>query len=302
MAGHWFRLSSPIVLDVTGRDAARYLHARLSNDIRALGVEQSCNAAALTAQGRTEAYLTVLRLGPERFICYGRAPERSVALAAIKRFIVADRVTIQDISDTAAVIHFQTMREALRAISGDSATASSVVRVGEGAYVIAQPRVGDSGGDLLLLNPASFALTPLLDPALELSASSADLLRVKAGIPSFPEELNPDNLFLEAGLLGALSFNKGCYVGQEVNERVDSRGRLPRSLVVLKFDGDRERLESPEIFVEGNQSPQGTVATGAFDGELRCLWALAFVRSDSAEVGRSFNCSGVRAVVQKVCR
>jgi aminomethyltransferase len=105
-------------------------------------------------------------------------------------------------------------------------------------------------------------------------------VRVAAGAPRFPNELNEDYIPLEAGVWDAVSFRKGCYVGQEIIARMESRGQTARRLVQLSVVSGVVAAGS-ELAVDGQ--PCGTVTSAASD----C--ALGYMRSAAFEIGKQLD-------------
>ena len=103
-------------------------------------------------------------------------------------------------------------------------------------------------------------------------------MRIRAGYPGFPNEINEDHIPLEAGLLDAVSFSKGCYIGQEIIARMESRGQLARRLVMIQSDAAMRTGDE----VKANSDMAGQITSATSDG----LAALAYLRTAAAVVGQ----------------
>ena len=119
--------------------------------------------------------------------------------------------------------------------------------------------------------------------AVESDADGWDALRIAEGAPAFNSEMGEPYNPLEAGLIGAIDFTKGCYIGQEVIARLDSYKRVQKYLSVLSFSEGAQAAEGAELYHEGR--PAGTVTSlyRTSGGELR---GLGFVRTAAATPGQ----------------
>lgn len=220
---------------VSGKDSRRYLNSRLTADIKNLAVGQSCLAAALNPQGRTEGFFRVNCVTDDSFLLASDV-ESEVLEAAIKRYIVADRVTVVNASAEFVCIHFDSELPA--------ANFPSEIEI----KPTLSRRTGSNSFDIYLAQQDLERFSSLIKSNgwQSLSQEEFEFKRISQGLPSFPQEINSDSLFFESGIKSAISFKKGCYVGQEVVERVDSHGRVARKLQRLSFSKQDFNLTSAE--------------------------------------------------------
>lgn len=275
---HFF-IAEAIVLEVSGRDALRYLHNRLTNDIRSLTPGELTFAAALTPQGKTEGFFSILRVAEDRFIliCDGGDPAK--VIAGLKRFIVADRVEVVERSANYRLVHVLPgeISDVLPQIQ--DVPGGSKFKADSESYTFNRKRALKAGFDVLTpSNKVDSHLGKLIpSDSKELSEQEQTFQRTQGGWPQFPSELNESTLFSESGLIPvAASFRKGCYVGQEVLEKVEAFGSLPRTLkrgvassrLNLEVGG---KVYAPET-EDGENVPIGKIVTtgesdnGAFKG------------------------------------
>lgn len=235
---------STIILHVSGRDSRRYLNARLSNDIKIISPGQGCYAAALSPQGKTEGYFNISCISNEEFLVTCDGGDRETVVKAFKRYLVADRVVVKDLSDESRLTSLFPTPEghALLSLLKVEALPGRIcnhIKIGE-AFLIKSKRAKTDSFDFIV--PLDFhesIISALKNAgAKELSGNEFALLRIKSSTPSFPKELNEDVIFSASGLDYAVSFKKGCYVGQEVIEKIDAYGRVPYVLKALVVDGD----------------------------------------------------------------
>lgn len=230
---------TPLVLHVYGQDSKRYLNARLSNDIAHISQSICIPAAILTAQGKTEGYFYTLQ-DADGYLLYASSGAQEQVLAAFKRFLVADRVTV-DVTSEATLLFLSGSAEEVASVVGAAVPDSRFHCTQQNDYsIVRSDRLGDSGYDILCgTETAAHTIRSALAAAgaTELPEAAFEALRMQHGEPTFPHELNEQNLFAEAELSHSVSFSKGCYVGQEALEMLAARGKLPARIVRISTDG-----------------------------------------------------------------
>jgi folate-binding protein YgfZ len=249
----WRILDHAVIFEVSGRDCIRYLHSRLTQDIASLKHSSSAMAAALSAQGRVEGLFCVLNEAPDteigagaRFLILSDGGDPLELLSVLRRFVVADRINFVDLSSELKVLHIAAdLKEPLLQVL---ATIEEKLGAGKLRAKIERKRLLTFGFDLVVsageLSKVELLLSELL--GAQLTSRSYDLQRWKAGCATFPDEINGEGMVLEYGLRDAVSFSKGCYVGQEVVERSDAVGRVPRCLERLVIDSGEPLQQSYE--------------------------------------------------------
>jgi tRNA-modifying protein YgfZ len=299
---------------VSGSERASYLHGLLTNDIVALKPGSGCYTAYLTAQGRMIADLYVYELGDVILLTMIGAVKDSV-MAKLDQFIFSEDVQLGDVSDTFAQL----------AVVGPNATAAVASIVGGlaedalrgmsehgnargtwggGSVIVVRiTDTGEPGFDLYVERSQGDALKAALKTAgvMELSEADAQAVRIEAGVPLFGRDMDEDTIPLEAGIESrAISFTKGCYVGQEVIIRVLHRGhgRVARKLVGLTLDGDH----APEggAVVRSGDREIGHVTSAAMSPALTRPIALAYLHRDFLEPGTTVAIGDADAVVTKL--
>lgn len=219
---------------VAGPDAERYLQGQTSQDVARLGPGQQAWALVLQPQGRLDAFVRVYRAGPEEFVLDGDAGTAPALVERLLRFRLRTKAEIGEL-DWKFV-----------AVRGPGAAAPASPP--PGVHVIGFEWGGVAGYDLA---GPSVSLPDALAPA---SAEDIGALMIEAGFPRHGAELDERTIPAEAGLVGpAVSFTKGCYTGQELVARIDSRGNnVPRRLFGLRSEvplapGDRLRSGEREV-------------------------------------------------------
>ena len=286
---------------MSGADRATYLQGLLTNDIVALQAGRGCYAAYLTPQGRMIADMRVFELGSRMLIDLPLAVKDTV-LQRFDQFIFTEDVQVADASAALRALAIAGPRardviaDALRG-AGPDVSASTLDALEEYASVetkwggdsVVVVRSGDFGpGGYDLFVPAA-AIDKMLNGlsvagSTRMTAETLDLLRIEAGRPKWGAELRDDVIPLEAGIEErAISFTKGCYVGQEVVIRVLHRGhgRVARKLVGLRLSGGSAAVDAP-VVRDGREI--GHVTSTARSPRLGAI-AMAYVHRDAAEPG-----------------
>lgn len=284
MSFYWYHFADAVCIKASGRDARRYLNNRLSNDLRGLAAGEAALAAALTAQGRVECLFTVFAESGEIFYLVADSGNRQDIVAVLGKYIVADRISLEDIGASGVFLHVAAPREVLAPV---------LASLGGSCCIRTASRLGVEGVDLLMVGvDVHVALERFRDACGEgLSVTDYTLLRCKQGQPVFPDEVNDRVILTECGMRHAVSFSKGCYVGQEVIERSDAIGKLPRRLERIRISGVGELPKEAPIVNHAGESI-GKVVTAASDSAESCTYAFALLKSGSYSIGDTVSTCG----------
>jgi glycine cleavage system T protein len=279
------------VLDLTGPDRVSYLQGMVSNDVKKLAPGSGMYAAVLDVNGKILADLRVLAT-EESFILLVREFLKQKVIAQLNRYLVADDVEIEDSSEQYGMISIQGPHALLllRAIAPRQDApvhmhSHRLLRVGEREIrAIRATHTGEEGFDLLM---SVGNLAPVVGEIERAGAAlgvrwiglqAQEILRVEAGLPRYGIDMDEENLLLETGLDQAVSFQKGCYLGQEVIERVRSRGHVNKKLVGILLDGDTAANRGDKISCEGKEV--GRVTSSVFSPKIKRVIALGYVHRD----------------------
>jgi len=244
------RRTDRAVLAITGADRAAWLQGLVTNDVAALAPGESRYAAYLTPQGRMITDLTVTAR-PDRLLLGVPAPLAAPLCERLDGLIFAEDAQVRDQSQ---------VLEMWTAITPEGPLADAIVEVGQ---------------------PHGF-------PYPEISFDTFEVVRVERGIPRFLVDMDTETIPLEAGIEDrAISFTKGCYVGQEVIVRVTHRGggRVARKLVRWKADPSAAVVPLPgsRIFAAGKDI--GRVTSAAFSPSREAVVGLGYVHRDFVAAG-----------------
>jgi tRNA-modifying protein YgfZ len=298
---------------VSGADRASFLQGLLTNDIVALKAGQGCYAAYLTAQGRMIADLDVYELGDVMLLVLPRDVKDAV-IAKLDQVIFSEDVQLGDVTDTfaqmavigpeaaslvARVLGIAVETLAVMAEHGNLRTSwlaspklqgvdSSEGGTGGSVIVTRAAGTGVLGFDLYVESGRGGELRRALIEAgaAEVDADTAEAIRIEAGVPLFHRDMDEETIPLEAGIESrAISFSKGCYVGQEVIIRVLHRGhgRVARRLVGLRLQSDVVPPAGARI--RAGDREIGEVTSSTRSPALQTPIALGYVHRDFVEPG-----------------
>lgn len=294
----WIDVSSRARIRVTGEDRARLLHAMTTNNIQGLKPGEGCYAFFLNAQGRILADVNVLCL-EDHFLLDAEPELRKKIYEHLERYIIADDVTLEDLTEKTAGIAIEgpEAASALRKLQAPVPEASCS-HLAWGARRVA--RLNTTGGEgFFILMPAGEK--PAVVAALaeanipQASAEDARQVRIENGHPRYGEEITERYLAQETALMRAVNFHKGCYLGQEIVERVRSRGQVHRMLRRLEMDTDTPPPPGTKMSADGTQAAE--IASAVFSPALNKTVALAYVRTEFAEPGKKIYLDGTPALV-----
>lgn len=304
------------VIEVTGRDAPRWLDGMVSNDITRLspgGPNTGCYALLLTPKGRIVADLHVLA----RDGCYWLETARDAVedvIARLRRYIVADDVELRDRSGDFARLGVEGARgaallEAAAAaplepplpdswcsleIAGTEVVAARFGWSGEDAYQLFVPAANLAAVDEALRAPSPSEAAAGHSLAAPNSLAALEVLRIEAGVPLLGPELHEEIFPDEARLDLAISRKKGCYTGQEIVARLYSRGAVNHLLVGLAFESETPPAPATLLLHSGRRTGEITSAcTSPSAGAI----GLGYVRREQAEPGTVLEAGSVRARV-----
>jgi tRNA-modifying protein YgfZ len=271
---------------VIGDDRARLLHAMTTNDVEHLKPGEGCYAFFLNAQGRILGDVNIFCF--EDHLLLDTEPEtRTKIFEHLERYIIADDVTIEDQTDRIATIAIEGpgAAEALQQVGAPTPEAPySWLRWGDSIVA----RIDSTGaGGFFVFTPAAQQIE--ID-APWATAEDARIIRIEHERPRYGEEMTERNLVQETGQLQGVHFNKGCYLGQEIVERVRSRAQIHRVLRRIVID----TAEPPAA---GTKTAQAEISNAAFSPSLGKTVALAYVRIEYAEPGTELQFGDVRGEV-----
>jgi folate-binding protein YgfZ len=300
----FYDLSSRAKIALTGSDRVRWLNGMVTNNIRDLAVGHGVYAFLLNPQGHILGDLYAYNRGDSLLIDTDQSQSQKL-LATFDHYIIMDDVEVADVSGklTAIGITGPKAREVLRAAGFEIPDLEPLRFVNVTWHDIAITVVRGDNASVesyeLWLQPdqASRVRTALVEAgALPASASALELLRIAAGIPRYGQDIRERDLPQETEQLRAVHFSKGCYIGQEIVERIRSRGNVHRKFTGFEIKGPAP-VVGTKIQADGRDIGEITSVASLPLGGGECSVALGYIRRELAAPGKQFQAGSTQLSV-----
>ena len=305
--------NSRAIFSLSGPDAQRYVNALLTSNVRDLKPGRGAIGLLLTPQGHILAEVETLLL-PDRILAISHAMVRERTSATLEKFIIMDDVTLEDVTASTGTIELVGPRAAalISELCGVNIGDLPPFAHAEVTLSSIPCRVvhHEFGGNHSAMVIGSLGQLPLLWRKLEAFVRSAggsaigmdslNSIRLEYGTPWFGHDYDDKNIPHEAGLEHShISYEKGCYTGQEIVERVRSRGHANRRLTELEFFGSESPAVGTKLRVPENAAGTevGFVTSAAPSPMLGRPIGLGFVRREYSAVGTRLDAEGASAEV-----
>ena len=249
-------------LRLTGSTRLDFTQRMSTSDMRGLQAGEGRTTIFTTPIGRMVDYTLVLAEPDSLLLICGGGNQQRLMRWLRKYILFNDDAQVSDESGALPMLGIFGPEADAWAETVQPGASSWPLYTHRAGLVKAQPLQGASYYWIGRNAPVAQALSPLAE---------YEALRIAAGYPAYPGEINEDYIPLEAGLLDAISFTKGCYIGQEIIARMESRGQLAKKLVRLQFTsrsdtpaqpGDRLLADGVDVGVITSVSPSGDAALG----------------------------------------
>jgi len=298
-------------LAFSGPDRVRYLNAILTNNIKELAAGQGNASLLLNPQGHILAEIETYAQ-EENLFCVSYAMIRERLLEWLDKYIIMDDVTMNDESTRYATLALEGPRAAdvARELTGVELAALGELGRKETAvasipcWITMRSQGGVAGCEFLVERDVVANLWQvLLESAKEhgggpMGYAALSAQRLAQGVPWFGYDYGEKQIPHEAGLeVSHISYTKGCYTGQEIVERVRSRGQVNRRRVELVFDNEKVPAAGELLTIDGKEV--GSVTRAAVPSFLSHAIGMGYVRKDHNSIGSQLSWSGGTAVVSK---
>jgi len=291
-------LSGRGAIQASGRDRARLLHNLTSNDVKKMAPGQGCYAFLLSPQGRIQADLNLFCFA-DRFLLDTEPELRERVQQHIRRYLISDQVELEDVTAGTAVLGLEGPGSSalLAALAAPAPESPWQHAAWDDAVVAAVSLTGQPGFRIFAAAGRAQDLRLLLEEAGAVPATPEDArtVRIENGKPRYGEEISDTSLPQETQQMHAVSFTKGCYLGQEIVERIRARGHVNRKLVRLQFDSTE--APAPGTKVTAGEEEAGEIASAVWSPQAAHVVALAWLRVPHADGDSPLAVAGVPARV-----
>jgi folate-binding protein YgfZ len=270
-----FDLSRRAKLRITGSDRFRFLNGQVTNDVRKATESAAIEACVLNAKGRMNGH-AFISVGPDCFLADAAPELRQALLARLGRYVIADDVEIEDVTDQWSLFHVL-------------ATAAPEAENGE--RILSTRRFVQPGWDLWVngakLSDSGIIFGKLSEAFHFVNSASMEVFRIEQGIPHWGRELTEEIIPLEANLEErTIDYEKGCYIGQEVISRMKMSGQTNKRLCGLISLSDAPLSPEMKLAATSEKGKEaGWITSVAASARLGKEIALGYVKRGFNNIG-----------------
>ncbi len=278
---------------ISGTEAVMFLNGLITNDMKTLAVNSWMPAVFPNVQGRLLAAVRVIHRD-DGFLIDTESATRETVVKLLERFTLAGDFRLADLSEDTALLSIQGANAPaiVAAIFGETAArlgrdaVASVDWQGKQLTIIRATHTAEDGFDLFVNATEADGLREafIKAGAQPIGTDTIETLRIEAGIARYCVDMDETNVVTETNLDDAVSFTKGCYVGQEIIARIKYRGHVAKKLTGLTFESEVS-LETGAKICSSDDKDIGRVTSFAFSPRLNRTIALGYVKYDCLAAG-----------------
>lgn len=284
------------LIEVSGTEAIQFLNGLITIDVKSLEINRWKSAAFPNAQGRLLAVVRILRLD-EKFLFITEAQTHEKIFQNLFRFTYAGDFKVTDLTESFSC--FAVRGSEIPKLKYKIPEANRITEAkfadGEDGFLIDAFRA--KGFEIFVpkITKDEFADELKNLGAIEIDESTREILRIENGAPKYGIDADETTIVPELGIEELISYNKGCYIGQEIIARIHFRGHVAKQLTGLILETNaapNSELKS----LDGKNA--GRITSVAFSPTLKKFIALAFVRYDFLAEGTELKIGEITALVK----
>ncbi len=270
------------LIEVSGKEAVQFLNGLITNDVVKLEDNTQMSAAFPNANGRLIAVVRVLRQG-DKFLFETEAATHESVFKNLFRFTFAGDFFVEDLSEN--FNYFEILGSKFQIPSFQSLIYQ---REGGADYFIPRTAIENFRDELEKAG------------AIEISNELYEVLRIENGIPLYGVDMDETTIVPELGLPELISYNKGCYIGQEIIARIHFRGHVAKKLAGLIFEDENAEVQPNDELKSPDGKNAGRITSVTLSPKLEKVIALAYVRYDYLAEGTELKGSDFTAKVKNL--
>lgn len=284
-------------IEVSGADRNSFLHSMISNDVEGLAEYSGRYGTFLTARGRIVADFYYYRF-PDSLLVDIDHSLLAKLLPELEKYIIMEEVELADASSKFGHFSLQGPRSSqlLMDLLGEAGPSQAyeiqrVVVSGEEVWLIRRPDLAGEGFELLCPATMGAELYASIQEKgnrlglQQLGDEAVNILRIEAWIPRYGVDMDENRYPMEARLDDAISFTKGCYLGQEVVAKATHIGGVGNLLMGLMLDDGSLPAEGARVLHEDGKEI-GSLTSAVFSPRLQCVIAFAYLKRAFASAGK----------------
>ena len=292
-----FDLSTRGQIELTGPDAASFLHNLCTNDIKSLQPGRGCEFFLCNHKARVVAHGFAHCLSPQSLLLDMDPGTASKTLKHLNHFVVSEQVEIVDVTGSRALLHVcgPKAEESVRTLVAELPTLENLQQA---ERIIRHDRLGLQGFDLFCESSKADEWKNSLAGSGVVAAGpeTFNILRVEAGVPIDEVDFDSERFVVEIGRIKqAISYAKGCYLGQEPIVMARDRGHANRTLIGVKIKSDKPVQAGTKVTKDGEEV--GQVTSCVYSPLVGSAIALAYLKRGNQEPGTEVEAESKKAMV-----
>ncbi len=288
-------LSEWTKLSIQGPDRKTFLHGLVSNEVKNLHSGQLNFSLFLTPQGRILADFWILD-SEEKLLLWGQKSIHDTLLEDLNKYLIMEDALIEDESEsqTLILLHGPEAPQKLASLLDKETLPTqnyehNSISIANAFCIVARiPLFGNPGYFVYCTQKWHVRLIECFrdNGWIQNGSEVQEILRIESGIPLLGKDIEPKTLPQEAHLDSAISYTKGCYIGQEVVARLHFRGHLNRELTGFLLDTDQ--VPETPLSIRRDKKEIGRITSAVFSPGLNKIIGLGYLRCELREEGRQF--------------
>ncbi len=296
-----------VKIAVNGRDRTRWLNGMVTNNIRDLAAGRGVYSFVLNAQGHILGDLYAYNRG-DSFLLGTEQAQAPKLLGLFRRYIIMDRVELADVSGQLTAVAVQGPRAAdVLTKTGYEPASVELLQLKESSWQDVPVTLTRMASDDFLtyeIWAAPESIGRIWDSlvaagAVPVGTEALEMFRVTAGIPRYGQDISERELPQETGQMQALSFIKGCYVGQEIVERIRSRGAVHRKFSGFAVEG-MPPAPGTKVQRDGKDVGEITSALAVPTAKGDRTLALGYIRREAGNSGTSVSVGDATSTIEEL--